>query len=430
MGGHTQMAHTAAEVGGARRSRSGLALLLAAVLATASISAIGAVGAPAGAAVLAKSGKSTKSGALLVEAPGVTVLKKGNKKFVKGKNKLKIKAGDTVQTDATGFAQIEFPDGTITRLDNNTVFTLDKLSTKTGARQVEGTVDVGQTWNRVQKLSENEQFQQGNGNGATAAVLGTAFVTKCNLPEGGAAFKVVKTKKALKKLKKKAKNCNFTLIDGKLKLSALNKVLDVNRGQGVDTTGGDAGDALTVPPDIFFTNAWIARNLAADEAAGIAEATGTPTAEDLKQARIEGSWPVTLTVTANQGFRNLAGTLNRTYTFTGDCGGGGGCQVTLTRQTANGDRVIPLSYNDGVYTGVDPDLGTQDCLLDDGNVSVPGGLKNSGTITFTPSSASAKGGLWIANGLSGTVTESATQVAGGAGQCETGTATFDLTGSR
>lgn len=424
MGGHTPTGHGAGQVGTRRRGRRGLSVFLVAALAATSIATIGAVGAPAGAAVLGK------AGSLSVEAPGVTVLKKGQAKFTKGKDKLKIKAGDTVQTDATGFAQITFPDGSVTRLDHNTVFTLDKLSTKTGQRQVEGTVSSGQTWNRVQKLAENERFDQGNGNGATAAVLGTAFVTKCNLPSGGVAFKVVKTKKALKKLKKATRDCNFTLIDGKLRLTALNKIVEVNRGQEVGTTGGEAADPQQYPPDILFTDKWILRNLGADADAGISEASGTPTAEDILYSRIEGSWPVTLTVSSSEGFRNLDGTLSRVYTFTGDCSGGSPCSVTLTRQTANGTRVIPLTYSNGVYSGQDPDLGVQDCVLDNGTVSVPGGLKNSGTVTFSPTSAVAENGLWVAKSLAGTVTETATQVAGGAGQCASGTATFAMSAGR
>jgi len=69
-------------------------------------------------------------------------------------------------------------------------------------------------------------------------------------------------------------------------------------------------------------------------------------------------------------------------------------------------------------------------VLDNGTVSVVNGLKNSSTISFTPSAAVAEGGLWRATGLSGSVTETATQVAGAANQCQTGTATFALVASR
>lgn len=418
MGDDSAVAQTGDRMPRRRAPRVGAAVAAAALAATFALTA-GAV--PGGAAVL---GQATKGGTLDIEAPGVTVLKKGSPKFTKGKANQRLKTGDTVQTDATGYAQINFPDGSITRLDHDTVFTIDKLSTATGTRKVQGTVSAGQTWNRVQELSTGDTFEQ-KGNDATAAVLGTAFVTRCEFPSGGVAFKVVKTKKALKKLRKQTKNCNFTLVDGKLKLTALGKSVDVNRGQQVDVAaGGTAGNAETFPPDILFTDRWILRNLGADSAAGLSEAVGTPTAEDLAQSRIEGSWPVTLTVESGSGFRNL-GPRDRTYSFSGS-----GNQVTLSRETANGTRVIPLSYANGVYSGTDPDFGVQDCVLDDGTVSVPGGLRNSGTITFSPVAAVPDNGLWRATELAGTVTETANQVAGGAGQCATGTATFALAASR
>lgn len=410
---------TADTTGRGPRGRVLVALTTVALAA----SSLAVVAAPAGAQA------SSGSGTLSVEAPGVTVLKKGASRFTRARANQKIKTGDTVQTDATGLAEIAFKDGSLTRLDHNTVFTLEKLVDETGRRQVEGTVSAGQTWNRVQQLSESEKFQQ-KGNGATAAVIGTAFLTKCSLP-AGVAFKVVKTKKALKRLRK-ASTCQFTLIDGKLQLNSLGKVVAVARGQSVavDETGA-AGEVQTVPPDILFTDKWILDNLAADAAAGKSEAAGQPSAEDLKQARIEGSWPVTLTVTDTTGFRDLSGgtVRNRTYTFTGTCNGNT-CAVTLTRETADGTRVIPLTYRDGVYSGTDPDLGVQNCVRDDGSVVVANGLRNRGTITFTPTSAVPQNGLWRATSLAGTVTEVAEQVAGAPGQCRTGSATFSMAASR
>jgi len=375
--------------------------------------------------VAAPAGAATKpTGTLTVEAPGVTVLKKGGTDFTKGKTNQKVGIGDTIQTDGSGLAQITFQDGSLTRLDHGSIFTLDKLNNTTGKRQVEGTVSAGQTWNRVQKLSENESFQQ-KGNGATATTVGTAFITKCSLPSG-TAFTTVKTKKQLKKLQKASK-CDFTLVDGKLKLTALGKTVDVNRGQSatVDATG-NAGDAVTVPPDVFYNNQWILTNLQLDANAGVAEVKGTPTAEDLKHARVEGGWSVTLTVTSTTGFRDLTNgsVKTRSYTFSG-----GGGAVTLTAQTANGSVTIPLTYADGVYSG-NADLGLQNCELDNGTVSVVNGIHNTQTVSINATSAVPAAGLWSANGLGGTVTETADQVAGAAGQCRTGSATFALTSSR
>src|SRR4051794_3933041 len=375
--------------------------------------------------IAAPAGAATKpTGSLTVEAPGVTVLKKGSTGFTKGKTNQKVGIGDTIQTDASGLAELKYSDGSITRLDHGSVFTIDKLVNKTGQRQVQGTVSAGQTWNRVQKLSENGTFQQ-KGNGATATTVGTAFVTKCSLP-AGTAFTVVKTKKQLKKLQKASK-CDFTLVDGKLALTSLGKNVAMTAGQSTSVdASGNAGDAVTVPPGIFFSDQWITTNLDLDAKAGIDEARGTPTAENLKRARIDGTWTVTLTVSSTTGFRDLAngGVKTRTYTFNGSSSG-----VTVTAQTANGSVVIPLAYADGVYSG-NADLGVQNCELDNGTVAVVNGIHNTQTVSLSATGAVPQSGLWSANALGGTVTENADQIAGAAGQCLTGSATFALTASR
>jgi hypothetical protein len=389
----------------------------AVITAGALVASLCLAAAPAGAAI-------KPTGTLAVEAPGVTVLTKGAGSFKKAKSNQKVGIGDTVQTDATGLAEITFKDGSLTRLDHDTIFTLDKLVNTTGKRQVEGTVSAGQTWNRVKKLSEKESFQQ-KGIGATAVVAGTAFVTKCSLPSG-TAFAVVKTKKQLKRLQKASK-CDFTLVDGKLILNSLGKSVGVNRGQSASVdAAGNAGNAVTVPPDVFYNNQWILTNLRLDSQAGIDEARGTPTQDDLNHASIQGSWTITLTVTSTTGFRDLTtgGTKTRTYTFSGSNGA-----VTLTAQTADGSQTIPLTYADGVYTGT-ADLGLQNCELDNGTVAVANGIRNNQTVSISVTSAVPDAGRWKASGLGGTITETADQVAGGAGQCRTGSATFALASSR
>jgi hypothetical protein len=407
-----------AEERGVGRTFGGRWRSTAVITACALVASLCLVAAPAGAA-------TKPTGTLTVEAPGVTVLKKGSTSFTKGKSNQKVGIGDTIQTDASGLAQIQFKDGSLTRLDHDSIFTLDKLVNTTGKRQVEGTVSAGQTWNRVQKLSETESFQQ-KGNGATAAVIGTAFVTKCSLPTG-TAFTAVKTKKQLKRLQKSSK-CDFTLVDGKLTLTSLGKSVGVNRGQSASVdAAGNAGNAVTVPPDILYNDQWILTNLDLDSKAGIAEVQGTPTDEDKKHAVITGvPWSVTLTVTSTTGFRDLTtgSVKTRTYTFSGSGGG-----VTLTAQTANGSVTIPLTYADGVYSG-QADLGLQNCELDNGTVSVPNGIRTNQTVSLNVTNAVAQAGYWNANGLGGTVTETADQVAGAAGQCRTGSATFALAGSR
>ena len=58
------------------------------------------------------------------------------------------------------------------------MFTISKLTNEKGGRQTQGTLSVGETWNRAAKVSETGSFEVKAG-GTTAAVEGTAFVATC-----------------------------------------------------------------------------------------------------------------------------------------------------------------------------------------------------------------------------------------------------------
>ncbi len=152
-----------------------LALLVVGVLAVGAL----ALAAPAGAAeTLAK---------LKVTADNVQIKQKGKSSFVAAKNGMALKQGDTIKTDATGLAEINYTDGSLTRLANSTVFTISVLTNEQGGRQTQGTLSVGETWNRAAKVSETGSFEVKAG-GTTAAVEGTAFVAKCvPKPDGSQA---------------------------------------------------------------------------------------------------------------------------------------------------------------------------------------------------------------------------------------------------
>lgn len=134
-----------------------------------------AVGAPAGAKTAAK---ATPLATLSVTSDGVTVKKKGAADYSAAKDGQALAQGDSIKTDATGTAEIEYGDGSLTRLSSSTIFTLTKLSNERGGRQTQGTLSVGETWNRAAKVSETGEFSVKAG-GTTAAVEGTAFVVKC-----------------------------------------------------------------------------------------------------------------------------------------------------------------------------------------------------------------------------------------------------------
>jgi len=129
--------------------------------------------------------KTTALANLKVMHDGVTVKHQGQSSFVAAKNGSAIRQGDTLKTDATGKAEIDYTDGSLTRLGTSTVFTITKLTNDTGGRKTEGTLSVGETWNRAAKVSETGSFEVKAG-GTTAAVEGTAFVVSCTPVPSGA----------------------------------------------------------------------------------------------------------------------------------------------------------------------------------------------------------------------------------------------------
>src|SRR5215208_6018701 len=72
---------------------------------------------------------------LKITADNVQVKQKGKSSFVAAKDGQALKQGDSIKTDAGGTAEIDYTDGSITRLANSTVFTISKLTNDKGGRQ-------------------------------------------------------------------------------------------------------------------------------------------------------------------------------------------------------------------------------------------------------------------------------------------------------
>ena len=132
-------------------------------------------------------GSSTQSHAVakLVLQPSsvghVSVERAGTSTFAPATNGESLHVGDTIQTDGVGLAEIDYATDSFTRLDVNTTFKITKLTDSQGDRQVNGTLETGQTWNRTVALTQSQSFDQ-EGAGTTAAVAGTAFVVDCTTP--------------------------------------------------------------------------------------------------------------------------------------------------------------------------------------------------------------------------------------------------------
>jgi len=223
------------------------------------------------------------------QSPLVQVKAKGKKGFTAAKNGRVLKQGDEIRTDAQGKAEINYTDGSLTRLGPSTDFTITKLTNKRGGRQTQGTLNVGQTWNRAAKLSQTSSFEVKAG-GTTATVEGTAFVVQCGNTGGVLSCKFIDV---LDKV-------NVTTQSG-----ALASLLSDTE---VTVLAGQLGDLLHLSYSDLAGDPWILDNLLLDQQEGKGNGLG-----DLPAP------PTTTTAPANQG---------------GGGGGGGGGGLPLVSQDA------------------------------------------------------------------------------------------------
>jgi hypothetical protein len=158
------------------RSIAALAVGLLGVVSFAGIAAAGQGNGGSGGG--SGGGKPEVLATLKIDNPNVEVKQKGADDFEPATEGQKLRQGDTVRTDATGKAEIDYSDDAYTRLDVNTTFKIVKLTEEEGERQVEGGLESGRTWNRTEAVTESGSFEQ-SGGGATAAVTGTAFAVEC-----------------------------------------------------------------------------------------------------------------------------------------------------------------------------------------------------------------------------------------------------------
>ena len=245
------------------RARRVLRLTLAMTVALGSVAVLGTT---AGATPSAKSATSAKSKKVLatlkVQSAQVTVKKKGAKSYLAAKDGQALAQGDSIKTDTAGKAEIDYTDGSLTRLGNSTQFKISKLTNKQGGRQTQGTLSVGETWNRAAKVSETGSFEVKAG-GTTAAVEGTAFAVVC-----------VKNAGTL--------TCTFTdVVDNVKVTTADGQEAQLGPAKSVVVVSGDLGTINTLTYEQLANDIFIAGNLALDLQAGkgkgLADILGAPT---------------------------------------------------------------------------------------------------------------------------------------------------------
>ena len=108
----------------------------------------------------------------------VEVQPKGSDAFRLGNDEQSLHEGDTVRTGSGGRASIDYFDGSETRLDYDTTFTLVTLETpdnEGGSKVIEAEQGSGNSYNRVAEVADSESHFEVETPTATASVQGTVY---------------------------------------------------------------------------------------------------------------------------------------------------------------------------------------------------------------------------------------------------------------
>lgn len=206
---------------------------------------------------LSKATTSGSSGFLQNLETQVFLQRRGSGDFVNAAARLDVAQGDVIRTNETGKAELNYFDGSLTRLGANTLFRVIALTDKVGERSVKTQLDVGRSWHRVRELTTSgDRFEVRTSN-AVAAVRGTVFMVDCT-----------------------ANECVFTVVEGVVEVTADNGTKTVlNAGEQVTVArDGTIGAQRTVSlPELRATDPWFEFNSARDERADGSGPTTTTT---------------------------------------------------------------------------------------------------------------------------------------------------------
>ncbi len=306
-----------------------------------------------------------------------------------------VAEGDGVRTDATGFAEIAYLDGSRTRLDVNTEFDVVALVDDAGVSSTRTSMGIGRTWHRVESLGEAGGGFSVETSQATATVTGTAFAIECVSDA----------------------ECSYGVIEGSLELTLPDgTVIDLAAPSVVNVVNGVADVVTPVPYDGVFGDPWLVDNAVRDVAAGFAD-------------------PATIYQPYGSAYASMAGTFHVTGTITDQR-----CDSLCLEGPAVGDSIdYSFTFDSGDFDGSSHTFtadSEQACGFDDdGDGAIDretGRLAASDVHTLTPTAVEVRTGIPQVTAFTGTLT---TTWSVASGECFEGqflgqTVTAAITGSR
>ena len=274
-----------------------------------------------------------------------------------------VAVGDGVRTDATGFGEVAYDDGSRTRLDVSTEFEVLELVDGPGGASTRTAMNVGRTWHRVESAGEGDGAFSVETSQATAAVTGTAFAIECTSDT----------------------ECSFLVVEGSLRLTLPDgSVVDLVAPSSVDVVNGVAGPILPVTFDDAFGDPWLLDNGVRDTADGFADPASVYQAHGPEFAALAGEFTVIGTVTdstcAAACYSNSAWAVGDSIDFTVSVG-------TSTTWTESGSQ--PCGFDDDGDGAIDRETGS---------------LEQTDSYSVTPTASEVRDGIPQVTAFTGTRT--------------------------
>lgn len=267
--------------------------------------------------------------------------------FVAAEDGADLAEGDVVRTDVTGFAQLDFADGAVARVDVDTTMAVTSIG---DAEQldVELQLDVGRVWNNVRDLDADERYQITTDVGV-AAVRGTVFLVWCF--QDGA--------------------CLVAVFEGVVEVTGTDGVsVELGAGQATVLNADGTTGVATPLPDGLDEDPWVVRNRDLDGGGdGAAAPVESPTSV------LDGDYDVVWTATADARYETQSGLTVEEATggIYADLPQAGGATTTDLWTIANDTwvpratvsfTVIPAGEPGG-FTGGSPEQSVTSCDIPD-----------------------------------------------------------------
>jgi hypothetical protein len=105
----------------------------------------------------------------------VLVLSQGETRFQKATFNMPIKNGDKVETKKESRCEITYHDGSIVRIDEQSIYTIEKATIDEEKKEVESSLSIGKLWANLKKLIRGKDSWKLKSPAAVVAVRGTVY---------------------------------------------------------------------------------------------------------------------------------------------------------------------------------------------------------------------------------------------------------------